>query len=233
VDAVAEAVGDLPLALEQAAAYTNTKAITLTRYVQRLRDRAPELFSVGRPGGYEHTVSTVWQLAFEQIAQHPVADNLLGMCAHLASERIPRELLEAAVEYSDIPNVSSRTTDDAIELLLAYALLTPAAELTFDMHCLIGKLTRQRGEVAAQAAAAAAAVTALDAVWPQEPWEHEQWPVCQRLLAHALTATAHSQRYDAALEQTATLLGRVRQYQQARAQLNSAKELTLPRAGDQ
>ncbi len=125
VDVVADALGDLPLALEQAAAYTNTKAITLTGYLDRLRDRAPRLFSASRPPGYEHTVSSVWQLAFEQIAEHPLAHDLLRVCSHLAPERIPRELLEAAVEDSDAPNVTQLAADDAIELLLRYALLTP------------------------------------------------------------------------------------------------------------
>ena len=73
LDDVADALGDLPLALEQAAAYTNTKAITLAGYLQRLRDRAAELFAAGRPAGYGHTVATVWSLAFDELAEQPVA----------------------------------------------------------------------------------------------------------------------------------------------------------------
>ena len=64
-------------------------------YLQRLRDRAPELFAAGRPAGYGHTVATVWSLAFEQLAEQPVAAELVRVCAHLAPERIPRELLDA------------------------------------------------------------------------------------------------------------------------------------------
>jgi hypothetical protein len=43
---VADALGDLPLALEQAAAYINAKAITADGYLERLRVRSPELFAV-------------------------------------------------------------------------------------------------------------------------------------------------------------------------------------------
>ncbi|MCA1679885.1 MAG: tetratricopeptide repeat protein, partial [Actinobacteria bacterium] len=225
VDAVAEALGDLPLALEQAATYTNTKAITLTGYGDRLRDRAPELFSAGRPTGYEHTVSTVWRLAFEQITGQPGAHNLLNVCAHLAPERIPRELLEAAVRHSTPPDGGPRAADDAIELLLAYALLTSAAEQTFDMHRLIAQLARGATDPAAHASAAGAAVVVLDALWPKRPWEHEQWPVCERLLSHALMATEHSERHAAAPEQTAGVLVRVGGYQRARARLTSAQQL--------
>ena len=189
LDAVAQALGDLPLALEQAAAYSNTVAITLTGYVQRLRDRAPELFGAGQPTGYEHTVATVWQLAFEQIAKHPVASRLLLVCAHLAPERIPRELVEAAAHNGDVPEVTGQQTDEAVTLLLAYAVLTRSAEQTFGMHRLIAQLTRDNADPDAQARAVSAAVSVLDQSWPQQPWEHEQWPACQRLLAHAITAT--------------------------------------------
>jgi tetratricopeptide (TPR) repeat protein len=226
IDAIAEALGDLPLALEQAAAYTTTNAITLSGYFERLRDRAPELFGACRPVGYEHTVATVWQLAFEAIVQDRIATELLSVCAHLAPERIPRELLEAAVEHSENADVTQRAADDAVTLLLRYALLTPAAEQTFDMPRLIGQLTRDRLDVAAQVGAAAAAVTVVHALWPTRPWEHEHWSICQRLFAHALTATEHSQRHDAAPEHTASVMRRAGQYEQARAQLTSARRLT-------
>jgi tetratricopeptide (TPR) repeat protein len=222
VDAVADALGDLPLALEQAAAYTNINAITLSEYIRRVRDRAPELFSACRPLSYEHSVSTVWQLAFEEIAQQPVASDLLAVCAHLAPDSIPRELLEAAAHARD---VSTRAVDEAIGLLLRYALLAPAGKQTFGMHRLIGAFTRGRSDPAVQARAAAAAVTALDALWPPQPWEHEQWPACERLLAHALAATEHSQRHGVASEQTGRMLERAGQYEAARAQSTSAERL--------
>jgi hypothetical protein len=94
LDEVAVVLGDLPLALEQAAAYASAKAISLTGYLQRLGERAPELLAAGRPAGYEHTIATVWSLAFEQLAEQPVAADLARVCAHLAPERIPRELLD-------------------------------------------------------------------------------------------------------------------------------------------
>ena len=49
LDELADALGDLPLALEQAAAYINELALGASGYLERLRDRAPELFAAGRP----------------------------------------------------------------------------------------------------------------------------------------------------------------------------------------
>jgi len=205
LDAVAAVLGDLPLALEQAVAYTNAKAITLSGYVDRLRTRSPELFAAGRPPGYEHTVASA----------------LLGACAHMAPERIPRELLEA-VGDPDVDDDGGRGVDDAIELLLRYALLTATAEQTFAMHRLIGQLAR----AASAQTGAATAVRATDAVWPERPWEHETWPACQRLLAHALVATGHADTHATAPGQTATVLARVGQYLRQRAEYESAREVT-------
>jgi tetratricopeptide (TPR) repeat protein len=225
LDELADALGDLPLALEQAAAYIATKAITATGYLGRLGDRAPELLDAGRPPGYEHTIATVWKLAFTELAHQPVATQLVGVCAHLAPERIPRELLDA---YSDIgddtPPVSARAVDDAIELLLAYALLTVTADGTLGMHRLVQDVARRTAGPQLCAAATTRTVALIDRVLPDRPWEHEQWPVCGRLLAHAVTATQHARSATLAAGQTADVLIRVAQYLRERAQYTPARE---------
>jgi len=226
LDAIADALGDLPLALEQAAAYTTTLAITLSGYRERLRDRAPELFEAGRPAGYEHTVATVWQLAFDEIAGNAKASELLGVCAQLAPEQIPRDVLHAAGGHTTPTITAGRDLDDAIGLLLAYALLTPGSQDTLAMHRLVAQLTRDHAPDTSRARWQAAAIRALDELWPQRPREHEHWPDCQRLLAHATTATHDSQPDSPAPAATAALLGRVAQYQHVRAQFTVACDLT-------
>jgi Tfp pilus assembly protein PilF len=222
---VADALGDLPLALEQAAAYANTKAITLTAYRERLRDRAPELFAAGQPAGYRHTVATVWNLAFSELAEQPVAADLARVCAHLAPARIPRELLDAYTDVGDDPAVTAALVDDAIELLLGYALLTATADSTLAMHRLVQDVARTTAGVGVCAASVAHAVALVDRVLPGRPWEHEQWPTCMRLLEHAASTAGHAEQHHVAREQTARVLARVGQYQQARAQYATAREL--------
>jgi len=214
MEAVADALGDLPLALEQAAAYRNKQAITLAVYADRLRDRAPELFAAGKPPGYQHTVATVWAMAFEQVANDEVAADLLGMCACMAPERIPRELLDAFADHFRTPGVTAREVGEATELLLGYALLTPAGEQTVDMHRLVGQLARDGAAAGERRRAAGNAVTLLSRVLPEQPSEHQEWPTCQRLLAHALTAAYHSDELHVAPEETALVLVRTAQYQQ-------------------
>ena len=223
LDELADALGDLPLALEQAAAYVNELALGVAGYLVRLRDRAPELFAAGRPPYYEHTIATVWQLAFDEVALRPGAALVAGVCAHVAPERIPRELLEA-LAHSGRPGVDARAVDDAIRLLLGYALLAAGGDRTFNMHRLIGRLTRSQPQGVGDAIATTLAL--LDAAWPQGAWEHECWPVCERLLAHALASTEHARVAGVASQRTGDLLVRIALYQRERGVYASARELT-------
>jgi tetratricopeptide (TPR) repeat protein len=227
LDDVADALGDLPLALEQAAAYINAKVITAAGYVQRLRERAPELFAAGQPVGYGHTVATVWSLAFTELAEQPVARELVGVCAHLAAERIPRELLDAIGDVGEDPKVTvtAQAVDNAVELLLGYALLTATTDSTLGMHRLVQDVARSSAGPQGCAAAAARTVALIDRVLPGRPWEHEQWPGCARLLEHAMTATSWAEQHNVAREQTARVLARVGQYHEARAAYVTAREL--------
>ncbi len=89
-ESLAEALGDLPLALEQAAAYMDSAQISLAGYQRRLQSQAPTLFERGRPSDHEHTIATTWELAFAQLEEDPGCAALMFCCAFLAPERIPR-----------------------------------------------------------------------------------------------------------------------------------------------
>jgi hypothetical protein len=86
-DALADALGDLPLALEQAAAYLEQTGTPPSEYLDLLRDRGPELFDLGRPVTSEQTIATTWTVSLEQIrTTTPVAEDLLVLCAFLGPD---------------------------------------------------------------------------------------------------------------------------------------------------
>jgi hypothetical protein len=77
-DRLAEALGDLPLALEQAAAYLEETASTVDDYLWLLATRAGELFRLGRPATTEQTITTVWSVSVQRLrGQMPAAVDLL------------------------------------------------------------------------------------------------------------------------------------------------------------
>ncbi len=128
-NALAEALGDLPLALEQAAAYCNAAQKTLAEYLALFRTQQSKLLARGRPAtDYAHTVATTWELAFQQVqTQNPTAGSasvigaersadilsagkdacatsnataLLHLCAFLSPEEIPRKSLWQGVQQA-------------------------------------------------------------------------------------------------------------------------------------
>jgi tetratricopeptide (TPR) repeat protein len=92
-DAVAEQLGDLPLALEQAAAYVEETRLPAPEYLRLLRTRADELLAEGHVLGRRHTVATVWDLSLRRLESTcPAASTLLTLCAFLGPEPIPLDL---------------------------------------------------------------------------------------------------------------------------------------------
>ena len=91
---LADLLGGLPLALEQAAAYVHAVGDTLAGYLALFRHRRVEMLVRGAPAGYDKTVATTWALAFDRL-QHaePGAVGLLRMLAFCAPEAVPLRLL--------------------------------------------------------------------------------------------------------------------------------------------
>ena len=65
-DRLADALGDLPLALDQAAAYCEETGIGYGRYLELLeKGHGAELRR--RPIDYERTVAVTWEVSFERV----------------------------------------------------------------------------------------------------------------------------------------------------------------------
>ena len=91
---LAEKLGDLPLALEQAASWLHTMLATVDEYLADLDRHARELLAEGQPRHYPGTVLTVVSLAVTQLRERaPVAAQLLDLLAFLGAEPIPTRLL--------------------------------------------------------------------------------------------------------------------------------------------
>ena len=127
--AIAQTLGDLPLALAQAAAYIDATGLSLSAYVQRLQTHL-EAF-LGRGAGspeYPETVATTWTMAFAALQEaQPAALSLLKLSAFFAPEDIREALVRVAV--SALPEslravvTDDLQWDDALLALRHYALL--------------------------------------------------------------------------------------------------------------
>jgi hypothetical protein len=96
-DAVAGAVGDLPLAVVQAAGFMAESGMTPGEYVRALSGHAVEILGEGRPVGYPRSAAASIAVAVERLqGVDPVAVELLRVCAFLGPEPVPLGLAAAA-----------------------------------------------------------------------------------------------------------------------------------------
>ena len=91
---IADALGDLPLALSQAVAYLAETGIPTDDYLSLLDKRTTELLTHATPATYPMSLAANYQVAFDRLAaQAPAALDLLTLAAHLAPEPIPLTLV--------------------------------------------------------------------------------------------------------------------------------------------
>jgi tetratricopeptide (TPR) repeat protein len=90
---LAQALGGLPLALEQAASFLDDTGMSATAYVEQVRrnETAPLLLDEGRPAtGYERSVLSTLSMAFPRLPED--ASLLLRLLALCAPEPVPESL---------------------------------------------------------------------------------------------------------------------------------------------
>jgi tetratricopeptide (TPR) repeat protein len=229
--ALADLLGDLPLALEQARAYLAVTRQSAADYLQDLQRElaAPsgELLGEGT-GHYQTTVATTWTLSVGQARREaPGAAELLTLLSFLAPEAIPRSL--PAEHAGTLPRELRRVAADhrryerAVGALARYSLLT-LTEDTLTVHRLVQAVTRQPLSARAARRWAGAAVRLLAAAFPDDSDDVGSWPVCALLLPHALAAADHASRLQADPRATAWLLNQAGGYLWARAEPRAAAD---------
>lgn len=195
---LAEALGYLPLALEQAAAYIEAVGETLAGYRELFRTRRQELWPNERPpAGYPDTVATTWLISFaEAQQQNPVAADSLRLCAFLAPNDIPLQMLHDDAKHLPEP-LAAAVSDQlafnkAIAALRRYSLIEKKND-NLSVHRLVQLVTRDQLSEEEQKKWAKAAVGVIDAAFQYSHDNLQTWSACSRLLLHAFTATEHIQ----------------------------------------
>jgi tetratricopeptide (TPR) repeat protein len=93
-DRLSERLGDLPLALEQAAAWHLLTKMPVSEYIGLLEQHQQELLSEGKPAGYPASVVAFVTLAIEKLRiDSPATAQLLELFAFLGGEPVPVSLL--------------------------------------------------------------------------------------------------------------------------------------------
>ena len=231
---LAEELGYLPLALEQAAAYIEHAGRALAGYLGLFRERKLALFNHGTSGSDEKaTVATTWDISFQQAGKDSsAAVDLLRLCAFLGPDDIPMEVIVQGSEH--IPQPLSTALQDPLELDKAIIALRDYSLVEVDepepddrrvsIHRLVQAVTFDRLSEEERKAWAEAAVGVVNKAFPVEASDVRSWPLCARLGAHAVQAVNHAEKLQVGMESTDRLLNQLGMYSQGRAQLDQAKD---------
>jgi tetratricopeptide (TPR) repeat protein len=194
---LADELGHLPLALEQAAAYIESTAISPAAYLDRLRRYPGRMFAAASTSGQEadnqRTVARIWQLSLRAITnQQPLAGDLLRLFAWLAPVPLPRDILEGL--HTDLGE-DPFAVDEALALLHSYSMITLTRQ-TVAVHRLVQAVARipdpadPHRTVQAITTARERATRLLEQVLPENPlFNVPGWPRWRELLPHLLTLT--------------------------------------------
>jgi tetratricopeptide (TPR) repeat protein len=223
---LADALGNLPLALEQAAAYVGQTKITVEEYVGLVRDRLPDVLHRGEPFAHKEPVATTWSIALDELsAGAPAAAELLTLCAMLGPDDIPRGL--PAQRGTELPDrLRQAVADplayaDAVGALVRFSLAS-ARDDSLSVHRLVQAVVRERAGAIGERLWAARALRMIAAEFPFASDEPASWPGCERLLPHALVVAGHAERLGVEPDRTAELLTAAGSYLAERFRLQDA-----------
>jgi tetratricopeptide (TPR) repeat protein len=196
--ALAEALGYLPLALEQAAAYMKCHHESFSDYFNEYKKLRIRLLEEQGPvtGDYRDTVRTTWTRSFEAVlAKSPASIDLINICAFLNCYRIPFELvLRGTTEFGErlataIPLRDSERSQHDLNKLLAPLASHSLIDICFDYHVfgihpLVQEVVRDNMSESDRSEFPLRALRGASRAFPQS--SPENWSACERFLPHVL-----------------------------------------------
>ncbi|GIE77046.1 cytochrome c [Actinoplanes philippinensis] len=194
---LAEALGDLPLALDQAAAWRAETGMPTDEYLRLFEEKRTELLEVSVPLDYQLPVAAAWNVSLDRLADSsPGALRLLQVCSFFAPEPIPRTLFSRGRASNVHPELDEVRRDPmrlnrAIREINRYALAKIDYRTnSIQMHRLVQAVLMDRLDDAEQTAMRQSAHLMLADGDPNDPNSPDSWRAYADLYPHAMTAQA-------------------------------------------
>lgn len=187
-DRLAEELGDLPLALEQAGAVQYETGMPVEEYLRLLANEFSQITQEGKPPEYPRPMTATWKISIAALrAQLPQAQELLRLCAFFGPDPIPRDLFHQGGQSTG-SGVSELMTHPillarAIRELGRFALVKIEGR-TIQVHRLIQALLRDELNPAEQEAYRHEVHMILAGTNLQAPNDKALWPRYNELIAH-------------------------------------------------
>ena len=228
------ALDGFPLALDQAGAYIEETGCSFGDYLRLYEQhRATLLARRGKQASnYPASVATTWDLSFQKIEQTQLAAaELLCLCAYLAPDHIPEELItQEATHWPPVLQEAVSDTlrfNDLLEALLAFSLIKRLTqERMLSLHRLVQVVLKERLSQADQQMWVTRITRTMTSLFPSdEMTQAHYWQYGERLLPHALACIEVSEQCSDDKISFLTLVCHVAAYLSERAHYSKAQDL--------
>ncbi|MGW1680991.1 FxSxx-COOH system tetratricopeptide repeat protein [Saccharopolyspora sp. NPDC002376] len=191
-DALAEKLGDLPLAIAQAAAWRAETGMPVSEYLRVFDEKVAEILDVSAPNDYEVSLAAAWNVSLEELEErNPAAHQLLQVCAFFAPEPISRSLFTGLRGTSIAPELDAALRDPlrlgrAIRDINRFGLAKiDHRNDTLQLHRLVQLVLRDRMSPQRRTEVRHGAHLLLANLDPGDPADPAQWSRFQAILPHA------------------------------------------------
>lgn len=196
-DQLAEALGDLPLAIEQAAAWHATTGMSVRESLQLLANKRIELLDASPSPDYPVTVAAAWNVSLDKLRRdNEAALQLLQVCSFFAPEPISRDLFAGSPTAPITPELDATLSDTfrlsrAIRDIqrLALARIDHRAN-TLQIHRLIQMVLAASMDPEQQEIMRHGAHTLLANSNPQNPSRRDTWDRYHAIRPHVAVSRA-------------------------------------------
>jgi hypothetical protein len=191
-DRLAAGLGDLPLAIAQAAGFMAETGMPAGEYLDLLQTRAGQLLAQGSPASYPRSLAAATRLTADRLADEDLAAvELASLCAFLAPELIPAELFTGAA--STLPGDLAARAADPLAWRQTLARLARQSLARIDqrglqMHRLTQAILRDRLTPGQAAGTRTCTEAMLVSSNPGNPLDPAAWARWARLMPHLLAA---------------------------------------------
>ncbi|MCP4545492.1 MAG: tetratricopeptide repeat protein, partial [bacterium] len=199
---LAETLGGLPLALQQAAAYIAYHHLSFAEYrAEWAAERARVLeWYDSREMQYPASVAVTWQRILEQL--EPASRTILRLAAFLAPDPIPVAMLEGAGEIASeaLASLCEETgqspaplrVKDALGDLAAYSMITWEGK-AFSVHRMVQEVMRSRIPEERKPDWVKWSLRVVDAYAPGDPADVRTWPLWDLIRPHVGQCIEHAE----------------------------------------
>jgi hypothetical protein len=196
-DRLATALGDLPLAIEQAAAWRAETDMPADEYIDLLNKEQAKMLALPGPLNYQRSVAAAWNLSLSKLeTSNPGALRMLQVCAFFAPDPIPRSMFANARGVSVIAELD-RVLRDRLRLGEATRDINRLALARIDhrtnsiqMHRLVQAVLIMQMSDEEQATMRHGAHLLLAANDPFTPDDSDQWVKYGQLYTHVRASNA-------------------------------------------